>query len=183
MFTKINVLRIVSDHWLTLHAADSERISLWDLLLFCGVPGIVVWLFWGKTALDSSGTFHTVALTSLSLFAGLLFNLLVLLYGLIEKTPRKTGIEDPTVAEKHAKVRNDLLREVYYNVSYAVLISVVAILSLVLIMIVPCACANVVQCLSSFLFFILAHFVLTLLMILKRIHALLACAFNSEDKK
>lgn len=181
MLSKINVLRIVADHWLTLHAAGSIKISRWDVILFCGVPLLIVWMFWGETANDPSGTFHNVALTSLSIFAGLLLNLLVLLYGLIEKAPPEADSEDPVVAKENMQVRNTLLREVYYNVSYAVLTSAAAILLLVVIMIV--GDVTVERILSSILYFVLTHFVLTMLMILKRIHALLSYEFARREKQ
>ena len=181
MFSKINVLRIVRDHWLTLRVASSDRISSWDVLLFCGVPLIPVWLFWGTTANDQQGTFWNVALASLSIFAGLLLNLLVLLYGLIEKQVSKNESEDPVAAEANARTRNILLREVYYNVSYAVLVSITAILLLVLLMIV--GEVKVERVLSSLLYFILTHFVLTMFMILKRIHALLSYEFARREQQ
>jgi len=181
MFSKINVLQIVSDHWGTLHAAYTKKISRWDILLFCGVPLIPVWVFWGTTANDQQGTFWNAALAALAIFAGLLLNLLVLLYGLIERPVSSSESEDPVAAQENAHIRNTLLCEVIYNVSYAVLTSIIAILLLILLMIV--GQVKMERVLSSLLYFILTHFVLTMFMILKRIYALLSYEFVRREQQ
>lgn len=180
MFGKVNISRIVSDHWATLHASHTDKISWWDVLLFGGMPLIPVIIFWDTTANDKNGAFWDIALTSLSIFAGLLLNLLVLLYGLIEKPITNEQSDDPVVAKENAKTRNLLLREVYYNVSYAVLVAVLSILALVFLMVV--GKESIERLLSSALYFLLAHFVLTMFMILKRIHALLSYEFARREQ-
>jgi len=167
MLSKINVLDIVRDHFLTLRKYQSDRWSAEDFILFVGVPlaVAVAMLYFGlvvsKAAVD-------VLFTGLSIFAGLLFNLLVMAHGIIRSTVDAPRYED----EKR------LLRELYSNISYSILIAIV-MLGVLLIRYVT-AEPRVLYAISFATYFLIGNFLLTLLMILKRIHVVLRQEFEPD---
>lgn len=184
MLSKINVTNIVRDHWSTLRHSATHRLRPADLVLFYGGPLIPAVLWFGFKVDPKEEPFWTVTLTSLSIFAGLLLNLLVLLYGLIHRAEgdreKTTGNGDPLAESKVRKARDSLLREVYYNVSYEVLVAVIAILFMAFSMIGNDT--GVGQWLAAILVYLLAHFVLTIFMVMKRVHSLLSHEFRTSQR-
>src|SRR5437899_10819167 len=85
IFTKINATRIVRDHLHTLVHEHSGKISVSDLILFYGIPLITAFLLvWFKGTFGK--TIGGVLITSFSVFAALLFNLLLLIYDIVSKS-------------------------------------------------------------------------------------------------
>jgi hypothetical protein len=100
------------DHLQTFKGYQNRRFIVWDLLFFFALPclGAVVLLYF-KIVLTSD--LATLLVTSLSIFAALLFNLLLLTFDLTQKAP------DRTVA-----TRRDLLKAIYSNISYSILVAI-----------------------------------------------------------
>jgi hypothetical protein len=112
-------------------------------------------------------------LTAYSIFAGLLLNLLLLVYTF------STQAEHPSAL---AKVRSDLVKELHDNIAYSILVSIV------LVVLCMGATAYVkmydpakftAPWVTGSIIFLTLNFILTLLMILKRIYVLL----NSEIER
>jgi hypothetical protein len=165
MFVKIDIRSIVQDHLRTLIAYDSGKTSRGDVALFYLVPIVIaVGLALGGVTLDPTAV--NILITALSIFTGLLLNLLLLIHGLIRKGV-DAGIPDERI----------VLRQLYCNISYNILIAIVALMPLLAITIFPHHLA-VVRGSSVIIYFLVANFVLTLLMILKRVHALLTSEFR-----
>jgi hypothetical protein len=167
---KINILPIISGHINTLRDNSTGKRSVQDITLFFGLPlllsSIVFYLRWTLSveALNA-------VLASFAIFAGLLLNLLILVY---------TFSTDAVHPNALSKVRGTVIRELHDNLSYAVLVStVIVVFALVAIArlkvpegrtVVPHAGRYT----SFFLSYLTVNFVLTLLMILKRIHKMLS---------
>lgn len=170
MVSKINLGRIVFDHVKTLKDNRNGGYNLGDILLQFLVPGIVAF-FVRDVDLDNSKL--GIIITSLSVFAGLLFNLLVLIYSARDR------IQDD--------VHPDLLPETYTNVSFGILICIIAIFAGMVHSLgisIPTDLGKIsefalVRTIISFpllpfiVFFCLGMFCYTLLMILKRVYRLL----------
>lgn len=168
MINKINVYDIVRDNYRTLvHDSDGSR-SDWDIAMFVGVPLIA-----SAALLFVKGVFGQniggVLITAFSIFAALLFNLLLLVYDIVKKSEKAaTGL----------KAR--FLKQVYSNISYSVFISIALIVILLAYFVVMSSprLIYVKNGLAFLVYFLSANFILTMLMILKRVHILLSKEFE-----
>lgn len=163
---KIDVGRIVVAHIRTLRDSQSSKISLLDMAVFFGVPvlagaGTVVFR-WGFNS-----DVLIALLTAFSIFAGLLLNLLILVYTFSTQANHPSAL---------AKVRGELVKELHDNIAYSILVSIV----LVVLSIVAIAYMNTFappkptnRWVSATIAFMTANFVLTLLMVLKRIYIMI----------
>ena len=106
----------------------------------------------------------TILATSLSIFAALLFNLLLLVYDVRGRSRGPNGNTN--------EIRRRFLRELFSNVSFAILVATGAIVSFLGLVLVYCS--SVAQyALSALIYYLVMLFLLTLLMLLKRVHVLL----------
>lgn len=156
---KADIGAIFSDHFRTLRSNQSGNLLWYDLVLFYGIP-IVPALYalkydWKVTAVDN-------ILASLALMAGLLFNLLILIFDTAVRIKDSTG--------DFARHRRKLVRELQSNVTYALLVAIVSSTLLGGISLAGLMKAGLPW--SPMVLAILAHFVLTLLLILKRVRRL-----------
>jgi hypothetical protein len=137
--------------------------------MFYGVPALLAGvLVWQGEAISQN--LVNLLVTSYSVFAALLFNLLVLLYTVVERYNRK-------VTQERIPEAADLLREVYANVSFGILLCIVAVVGLIVSFIDVGTFRCVVDGVN---WFIGICFLLTLFMILRRIHALLSLELPDE---
>ena len=169
MFDKINISRIITDHFGTFRSFRTKRYSTGDFILFLGLPAIVagILLFFQGT-IDNYVT--QILATVLAVFAALLFNLLLLNYDVVRKVQGDRG-------DEKYKERIQYLKEIFSNISFAIL---TALLGLILLLVqnwVSGSCdfqivvSSVVSCV---IYYIITMFVLTLFMVLKRVHILLS---------
>lgn len=110
---KINVRHIVSEHVETLREYGSNRRNWPDFLVFYALPiiALILMLAYGIQLTDST---IDVLATALSVLAGLLFNLLVLLHTLT--FPPHGEPYDGKVKRLHS--------ELHANIAYSILVSV-----------------------------------------------------------
>jgi len=167
--SKINVWPIIVNHVRTLRDHSTRKLSIGDMLLFFGLP-----LALSLVGLRFKWNFSVNALNALlaafSIFAGLLLNLLILVY---------TFSTDSVQPNALAKLKTEFIRQLHDNISFSVLISVsVVVVALFAVMRVKADGTinsdRIEIGLTAVLVYLTAHFILTLLMILKRIHALLS---------
>lgn len=164
MSRKLDVRQIVGDHIRTLVDQRTDRTSTWDLVVFFVLPALLSALIvCAGIRLDDTQT--TVLITALSVFAALLFNLLLLTHSIVKQ---------PT-GERRAP-RKRLLREVYANISFAILIAVLAII--VLLAGVLFRGEAIALWSSATVYFLVMTFLLTLFLVLKRIHVMLREEFE-----
>ena len=168
MFSKINVLKIFRDHFSTLHRYKEEKVSIRDVCSFYIFPLFLSLLIGYVLDISLKKELVHILITSFSIFAALLFNLLILVYDIIVRWKRGT--------QQVSEVVVKFLEEIYINISYSILISVASVVVLILNLFnMPTWLATVVNVVS---FYFLIHFLLTLLMILKRVHILLRLEFK-----
>lgn len=169
MFKRVNIFKIISDHFLTLRKLDSEsKYIYWkDLLLFIVFPLLIgVYLAYkGFSITPYIGNL----IAAISIFGGFLFNLLAIIYSQIDKIKTDAEKEDN-------KLKKRFVKEIHVNISYAIVLSLIIVLLLI-------ACsANFsefkydwffVKILFGLTYFLLIKFLLTLLMVLNRVYLLL----------
>ena len=173
MSSKIDLRSVVTEHVKTLRNNRTDKISKIDLLTFYGLPfvaGIVC--VWFKLVLSTKAV--GILIGALSILAGLLINVLVLLF-----TVNSVG---PTETEKAKQTK--LIIEVNSNLLYAVLIAVVSIIALCIAPLIPETIYAKGRgeflagaAFSGFIIALIGNFVLTLLMALKRLKILLELRF------
>jgi hypothetical protein len=172
---KINILNIVRDHFSTFHEHDQRGPSQDDYLLFLGVPLVsalfVVLIL--KFSFDS-GILNSL-LAAFSIFAGLLLNLLMLICAF-------TGSDKFAGFDAVSATRREFLREIHKNLSFSILVSiavvVLALVGLGEIRYRPEHDAGNYPAVTFLLTFLIGNFILTMLMVLKRIHVLLSFEFG-----
>jgi hypothetical protein len=164
MSDKIEFLQLVRDHIGTLVDDDREKPSISDYVFFLGIPVGLAGLS-AYIGIVLAGDAASLIVSALSILAGLLINVLVLLY-----TVQLVG---PTETEK--KEQQELIAQVNKNLLFEILISGLAIGSICLI---PFASEPLNLIVSTFSVFLMGVFVLTLLMIMKRLKVLLNLRFK-----
>lgn len=166
---KINLLRIIVGHLDTLRNYSSGKRSWADVAFFFGLPLLVAFLGWFY-----GWGLYVDALNALiaafAIFAGLLLNLLILIYTF------STGSTFPNAL---AKTKTRFVRELHDNIAFSVLVSILIVIAALvgvtqLKMKDPQNLAHTGPILTFIVIYLTANFVLTLLMILKRIHILLS---------
>ena len=167
--SKINIVNIIGDHTATLKHEHSGKVSVPDFFLFYGLSillgGVLVYL-----EIVPNKDIVGVLVTSFSVFAALLFNLLLLVYDIVRKA---------NDTEKLPQLKARFLKELYSNIAYAILVSLIVIILLVTFYMAD-GHKKTQASLGFFLYSLSAHFVLTLLLILKRVHTLLSKEFDQS---
>lgn len=168
MLDKVNVVQVVRDHVATLKRESDKKGSVADVLLFFGVPLLVavVMTVWFRIRL--SRELVGILVTSFSIFAALLFNLLLLIYD---------------VARKRRSITNGLrarfLKEIYANIAYSILIALCASVVLTIYFVLDReGLAELIV--SGVVYFLSGNFLLTMLMVLKRVNVLLDSEFRDS---
>ena len=163
MFEKMSVRPIVRDHLATLHSYGSDGVSYSDIFVYFVIPSAIAGLLTYLRPVLADSLVGVLA-TSLSIFAALLFNLILLIYDLTER--RGDGADDWTLRQK-------LLLEIYSNVSFCIL---TAVWTLILLLIDYLSLSHnryFVGVLSFLVYWLVVIFLFTLFVVLKRIHVLL----------
>lgn len=163
MTTKIDISAIIKEHIESLRDDGADRVSLWDLGVMFGAPlvlSIAAFVCGFKVADDQVGTL----VGAFSIFAGFLFNVIVLIYGF---DPPEKGSDDSDDQRK-------LLSQTFANISYSVLISITIVVTLLMSLFARGSFETVF---SALFVLLAANFGLSLLMVLKRIYVLLGLKF------
>lgn len=177
MLDKVNISLIIKKHFSTFQDEKTGEKDYVDHLIFIYIPIIIsIVLAYFFHDLEK---FTTILITSLSIFTGLLFNLLLLTYDLIKRNENeksiKNGEDIKTKKDNDITIKGRLLKQIFSNISYSILISIFAILFLLLSFAWNNCYYNIT--LSSIIYFLVINFFLTLLMVLKRTHNLLSSEF------
>ncbi|MEU7020731.1 hypothetical protein ABZ990_08770 [Streptomyces sp. NPDC046203] len=155
----IDLIPIVKDHFNTLRSHSTNKILWGEVVFFYGAPLIL-----GGAGFALSWKIGGVGniLAAFAILAGLLFNLLVLLFDVAAKAVQVGGAGSQNVRLKLAK-------QLQANVTYALLTALVA--AGILGVASGMGMEKVNRWLSGILLILLAHFTLTLLMIIRRIRS------------
>ncbi len=174
---KIDVTGIIRSHLNTLRNYPANTRSIFDTFVFFGIPliaaGVTAYIHWGYS-IDALNAM----LAAFAIFAGLLLNLLLVIFSL---SP------DSEAPSTFARVKSRFIREVFANIAFAVLVSVcIVVTSLYGIMRIKSAGApldHTGPILTFLVTFLTSNFVLTLLMILKRIHAMIEAKLSQDNER
>lgn len=168
MSSKINISQIVFDHLATLRNESTGKISATDILMFLLVPLLLAVIsYWWGWSLSKDAT--NLVVTAMSIFAGLMINVLVLIY----TVALNTKPDEETVEE--AELEKRFLCQIFANISFSICTSVLIVVVLSFSYFLEAKAQLVV---SSIACFLLGNFLLTLLMTLKRLHILLSRRFS-----
>lgn len=170
MSGKANILRIFIDHSKTLRATNGTNPSAMDWCFFYVIPLIVAALIAIKLPPPNENFFEAI-LTASSIFSGLLLNLLILLYDLTKKN--KEELKE-TPGNDFLCLKRDLLRALTANISYAICIAIALIVFTVFVMFAGKSYPCMKLWLCPFVYFLSIHFILTIMIVLKRVYALLS---------
>lgn len=163
----IDLIPIMKDHFNTFRSHATGKILWGELGFFCAAPtalGVVgAGLGWKLGGVDN-------ILAAFAILAGLLFNLLVLLFDVTGKAAQ--GVGGATDQNERFK----LAKEVQANVTYSLLVALTtaAILGVASGMDVE----KVNRWVTSVLLILFTHFTLCLLMILRRIRSVYLNTFS-----
>lgn len=172
MLSRIDVTKIIKAHIRTLRNINHKGISFSDLFLFCIFPLVITLTLICFDVSIKNQISNLV--TAISILAGFLFNLLAIIHTSLGK------IKSRIIAKKEERIslRFKYANEIHSNISYNILVGLCSIIFLVIFafdikfksQFYECIFNNVLNLICIFL---LIHFILTLLMILKRIYILL----------
>lgn len=179
MSSKINVCNIVFGHLNTLKDASSSKVSLVDVFTFFVVP-----LLFGSLVFVSGFKLNDSLISLLvnfgAIFTALLLSVLVLVYDQSSKlSERNERNKVPFYT-----VKKSLLDQLYYNICYSIVLALVLIFMCFLESITrgklldlasiggPKLDTNV-YVFTPIVVFISVHLILTIVMIVKRMHVLL----------
>lgn len=170
---KIDIRYIVRDHMRTLRNAQTNKVSVSDIVLFYAVPAALAGAaFWLKFEFKKADVFN-VSVTFFGIFIALLLNIQVAIFAVFQRkwgSPIDDRMKD--YQDKKFKDRQKLLSEMNANLSYLVLVSCLALFVLFVFYVQECL-QGIGPAITVFIY---THFFLTLIMIVKRAHAL----FQSE---
>ncbi len=181
--SKINLWWIIREHLNTLVDYRQNRISVGDVALFVVFPFVL-----GGGVAYFGLNLKTEVLNGLmaafSIFAGLLLNLLVLVFSFTQSNTAQTS--GPTKA--YTAIRRTILREIHANISFSIVMAlamvVVVLISLWGLKYTEGAKPGATNWLETFLITVLAsNFVLTLMMVLKRMYILISNEFDRPASK
>jgi len=168
VLSKVDIRDVLRDHFQTLVSYATGKRSWGDLLLFFGIP-LILTVAAVVRHITLSQEAISLLINALAIFAGLLFNLLVLVHGL-SRTRGPTGEGDTRL----------LLMSVYANIAYSILLSLFTLVPLIVAANTRCLTRDIACWIAVLL---ITHFGLTLLMILKRIHALVTHEMRVSGSK
>lgn len=183
LFEKIDTIQIIKDHIDTLYDYKTKNKRPADIILFFGIPIIISFIL-PLFKIFISTNLANILITSLSVFAALLFNLLLLLFDALEKQKEKCKYryEDGTVESreltKHENLIRTFMQEIFSNISFGIFISVLAIVFLLLTQMISVPYFSIFFQVCSY--YLAIQFILTLFLVLKRIHLLLKEEFSEK---
>lgn len=181
MSSKINIWSIVSGHIMTLKDSSSGRVSFLDYATFYGVPFAVAVLF-SILGIKVTSDANSLLVNFGAIFTALLLSVLVLVYDQGEKL-RVAKVEQ---TQKHnIELKKSLLDQLYYNICYAIVVAVTLVFLCLVYTFLPDKNYIVtfkqqvfsfdfkLYLASPFILIVVLNLLLTILMVVKRMHTLL----------
>lgn len=162
LFSKIDISEILITHFSTIKNTNTGKPDKDDAITFIVMPLLIsTTLVYFEIELYADAT--NIIIASLSIFVGLMFNIIVLIFDIVKRDASK-------------KIKNTVLKELLANISFAIVLSVFSII-VTLFTYVGNPCVKIAF--TWLVYFLLCHFCITLLMILKRMYKI----FEDELKE
>jgi len=172
MFTRINILKIISDHFKTLSLFNgaSKTMAVNDIILFLLIPlSIAIYLVLnGYTFDEQLGNL----IAGISIFGGFLFNLLAIIYSQLENIEKNNQNETDDLYN----LKKRFVNEIHINISFCIVLSIFIVFGLFLSTIdFPIKELNYVfnKIIIGVDYFLLLLFSFSLLMVINRVYILL----------
>ena len=174
-----NPWMIVRDHVRTLRqVGPMHRWDRWGLFVFFGVPIAVASLLIVR-GVSLSDDMVSILITSMSIFAALLFNLLLLVYDVVQKAGPARRAQTNQDEERVEWIRCEYLRQIFKNISFAIFAAILVVVLLLLHLLLSDSPGGALDlALTTLIYFFTTIFLLTLVMVLKRVHILLTNEFG-----
>jgi len=169
MLSRINVLKIIVDHFKTLKSLNqaSKAIYWKDFILFIGLPLAVSTI--ATCANYSLQSQVTNLIAAASIIGGFLFNLLAIIYGQIDKIKADADTEENYL-------KKIFVGEIHINISFCIVLSIILVCTLILYSI-DFKGEKILEILNrgllAFNYFLISEFLLTILMVINRVYILL----------
>lgn len=180
MSSKINIWSIVAGHINTLNDASSGKVSLVDYFTFYGIPLAIAFLL-SFLGIKVTSDANSLLVNFGAIFTALLLSVLVLVYDQGEKL-RDVNSE----SKKHnIELKKNLLEQLYFNICYAIVASVVLVFFCLVYTFLPSDALEIsisklkiyidlkLYLFSPLILMVVMNLLLTILMVVKRMHTLL----------
>lgn len=167
---KVDVTHIIVQNAKSLNDAPSRRARLFDGLTIYGLPlisGIVASV--ACVIIDSG--FYGISISVFAVFSALLLNTQIAIFGIFGRDrPLPMNEKSKAAEELRLKLRNDLIVELNTNVSYLMILAVLAMFISCLFYIIPIS--NTLETFLTCAIFV--HFAVVIVIVIKRSFALFA---------
>jgi hypothetical protein len=179
-FAKINILRIVKDHISTFKNYGESTISKFDVLFFFVGPLLVSLFLVFSLKAQLTSELANLLITVFSIFAGLLFNLQILMFDAIGKVSNIESLPANLNNQSSLTRRMSLLESVSFNISFEVLLCLSGVLLLATSTVFRESKIQYIFSMASF--YVVISFSLTLAMVLKRVHGMLSDEIRTQKE-
>lgn len=123
MLSKYSVAVIIRGQLRTMRIYGTQSLDYWEVFLLFFLP-LVSPIAQNHLNLHLNKDTIATIVSAASIFAGLLLNLLVLLYSILNAIPKA----EATIAVQDERIR-DLIEHLFYNISFAVLVCVLMVIA------------------------------------------------------
>lgn len=196
LIDRINIYRIFVKHFDTLYdygkfKVSGKRVMPWsDRIVFLFLP-VLIAIFLFFIGVRVTEDYINILITSLSIFVGLLFSLLTLIFELGKK---EKELKQALGVKYNEEYKYILIKELFINISFSIALSIIAILFLLSTQFHPALIINFLKQYACFnyikigylaittivSFALIIEFALLLLMILKRFFLIYLNQFEEE---
>lgn len=181
MSSKINIWSIVTGHLMTLKDSSNEKVSFIDYCTFYVAPVFIAFLF-SILGIKITADANSLLVNFGAIFTALLLSVLVLVYDQGEKL---RGVKADITQSHNIELKKNLLEQLYFNICYAIVVAVALVFLCLVYTFLPDE--SCVFSLNKFTFsfdfklylasplilIVVMNLLLTILMVVKRMHTLL----------
>ena len=166
MSSKFNVGEIIFGHFKTLKDTGKNKVSIIDILSFYIFP-VLVSIIGIYFCFNISKEMVSLLVNFGAIFTALLLSVLVLVYDQENKI-------NQTDDDSLKTIKKNLLNQLYYNICYCIVISIVLVVVCLLHAVFNSIFVSInIYLITPLIIMVLMNLILTILMIVKRMHVLL----------
>ncbi|WP_157953607.1 hypothetical protein [Zobellella maritima] len=181
MSSKINIWSIVTGHIMTLRDSSSGKVSFLDYVTFYGAPILIAVLF-SVLGIKVTADANSLLVNFGAIFTALLLSVLVLVYDQGEKL---RGVKIDQAQRHNIELKKNLLEQLYFNICYAIVVAVSLVFFCLVYTFLPDKSLTFsiskfsfnfdikLFLASPFILIVVMNLLLTILMVVKRMHTLL----------
>ncbi len=199
IFDRIDISSIFSQHLTTFYHYEKQKfynkntIPVSDKILFIIIP-IVLSVVLCMMGFRFNKDYVNITLICLSIFTGLLFGLLTMIFNLIQENQKKSTDNLEPVSKKKTIAKADLTKHLFINIAFSIVLSILALAFVILTQFYPSKIISIIKtwdyyfCIKEIFlytvngisFFLLIEFILSLLMIIRRFTVLFLNQISEE---